>query len=219
MHYDGTDSYQCLYMGYTYKAKNTDKALEKLCKCLNILALENLIHSCLAPPSSIPLAKTFGMEFLSAIFCFVLVPCKRLEETKALAGCCFEEGAVPNDLENCETELSEGEFLAEVRLTTFQYHTNKDHEYRAYLDNEINLYLAVLPKGTELISVTKCSVLDLSQVYEVRFRNPLMKKYKRVEFEFICDLEVLEEGKVGQFKLLTDVKYIEHSNYMQPAQD
>jgi hypothetical protein len=127
-----------------------------------------------------------------------------MAEAKALVQYETPEGGYGKTVGSLEEVTPEGEFSALIRLLPSSLLGDSNPKSR--LDDEIQLYLAVLPQGTEVLDVTQCAVVDLSIPYVVRFRNPLMKDFKEVQLEFSREGVVLDD-KFEQFSLLTGVKY------------
>lgn len=203
---DESGVYARVSFGAQTKTKNISNGISVVCKVLNALAEKDLIHSCLTPPSSIALAKMPFKEFTSASFSFVLVPTDRKKEVEALTGCSFEDGSLPEPIESLDIELKEDEFFTEIRISAYNKLENKSKE--ELLQEEIQNYLNILPKGTEVVEVVPCALIALSYPYEVRFHNPLMKDYREVRLEYNREIVKMSEDKIEQFNLLRSVEYI-----------
>lgn len=204
-----TDDYVCIYLSVTVKTKNIAKGVELICNSLNTLADKDLIHSTLARPASISLAKVFGQAPTSAVYSFVLVPMSRKKESEDLAIYVKQDGEMGNSIEDLSVELNEGEFLAHISVSNILFNRKPyDSSSDSVLHNKIEQYISILPKGTELVSITKCAIMDLSISYEVRFRNLLMKDYKEVRLEYRREAVRMGDDKIESFNLLTGIEYV-----------
>ena len=202
---DKTGFNECIFLGRTVKTKNISEGIEAISKDLNLLADNELIHSCLTPPSSMVLARMPLQQNTSAVFSFVLVPSNRKTEAESLvSNSIINDGMLPEPLGSLEHDLDEGEFLAKIDISHF-YHSSVDP--KESLNNEIQAYLNILPQGTEVVEIINCAVISLSTPYEIRFRNPLMADYKQVKLNYRREAVKVGEDKIEQFNLLTDVEY------------
>lgn len=205
-HKDDTGSYTCIYLGAILRNQNLLGGLKSICNDLNSLAEKDLIHSTLAKPSSVKLARVPLQDEVSAVFSYVLVPENKMEEAQSLVTYAISEGDCGKPWGSLEQDLKEGEFLASISVSVFSsIHSERKSE--AILHEEIQNLLNILPKGTEIISITPCSVISLSIPYEVKFRNPLMNNYKEVRLEYTRECVRLDD-KIEQFSLLTGVEYV-----------
>lgn len=193
----------CQYLCVRVKSENLLEGIQAIASDINALSERGLIDQVLLRPSSVELPKTFGESQSSAVACYVLIPQLRMDEFLSLVKNNTVEGQIGNAIGSLELDLPEGEFLVHVRLSAVEYMVDKDTR----LNEEIALYLAVLPKGTELVSITECGVSQLSLGYEVRFRNPLMKQFKEVRLVQVRMAEAVDD-RIVQFNLLHHVEYI-----------
>lgn len=201
-------AYMCIYLSLYTTEEALPGAEQRLADALNRLSEADLIHSCLAPPSRIQLAIQAMHLPTLAVFSFVLVPAERKEEAENIASCAHEEGAIPETAGSTEKLLAEGEFYAVIELSHSSYvFDKKAKSTKERLDDEIDLYLNVLPKGTEVRSVTQCTIVSLSIPFEVIFYHPLMKDYKQVRLHHTRNAVALNDH-VEQFNLLDSVEYI-----------
>jgi hypothetical protein len=127
-----------------------------------------------------------------------------------------EEGEIGKPLGDINQTLKEGEFWFESSVSCFALNMIRGFENQTpemIVQEEIDILLSVLPKGTEVLEVNKCAITGLSIPFEIKLYNPLMKKYKKVELEYRRDCEHVDpldnNGQhLAQFNLLTGVKYI-----------
>ena len=199
-------TYQCLHLGVRVLKTNLEAGVKKLSEVLNDLAIQGLIHSALAPMSSIELNRGFGEKATVAVFSHVLVPLENHEELSR-DDFAVKEYGYHKTLDDIKEELADGEFLAEIRLnhTLFMMSGTTARVVEEVIDE----YLAVLPKGTKVVSTERLPMACLSVDYEVKFYNPLMKSIKRVELRHMRMAECIEEGRVEHFQLLTGVDYFD----------
>lgn len=206
--YDDGRTYPCLYLAVTCKTGNEEKGVKAIANVLNDLSAKGLIHSCLAPVSSIHLARVSLVQ-KSVVFCFVHVPESHYNDCKVLyKGVQVEEGGIGDDVEDLSPELAEGDFYAEIRISHLAALKGNDFDSYRALQNEIDVYLGILPKGTQVKSVIQLAVIDLSLPYCVIFHNPLLQKVKSVELDYVRDIAVFGE-KVEQFNLTLGVRYLD----------
>jgi hypothetical protein len=206
--YDDGRTYRCLYLAVRCKTGNEEKGVKAIAKVINDLSSRGLIHSCLAPISSVKLALT-SFQPQSAVFCFVHVPESQLDLCKVLyKGIQVEEGGVSDEIEDLRPVLEDGEFLAEVRVSSIVSLLGSRFDTYVAVQDQIDLYLAVLPKGTQVKSVVKLAVNDFSIPYCVKFFNPLMKQIKKVSFDYVRCGEIIDE-KFVQFNLYQGIRYFD----------
>ena len=207
----GRDGSPCrsIYFCVTTRKDNIEKGVELISQVINQLSADSLIESRLAPISSLGL---FGLPMqiaTAAVFCFVHVPVDKIEEIKARHNKYWvEEGGVGPCIDDIKAPLEDGEFFAEIRITTFLASKIGTIDKGALLQSRIDQFLTVLPKGTVVKSVKQCDVTDLCIPYEVKFYNPLLKQIKQVETEYVRCAEIVD-GKLEQFNLLTGIKYMD----------
>lgn len=199
-----TKSFQSIYLGVTLTDHFLELAIEALAADLNALSALGLIHSAVAPMQYVRLAKMPLSSSTIGLFSFVLVPSEKVLLCKKLCAYFNEEGDMGKPLGSLEPKLHEGEFIAEVRTTLWDGNGTTEERVQRQIDQ----YLAVLPKGTEVLQVTKCAIVDLSMTYEVKFYNPLMNRYKQVVLDHRREVAIVN-NHVEQFNLLTGVTYIE----------
>lgn len=199
-------AYMAVYLCTRVRDTSIEKAVCALAGVLNVLADKGYIHSCLANFASLPLAQMPMEHPSSVVLCFPLVPADKIGEVKEIAGKLMtEEGGCGDKMESIEKELSEGLFFAEIRIYHNSMMLSKSVEDK--LEYQIQKYLNVLPKGTEVISKKQCAIVDLSILYEVVFFNPLMKAFKEVRLQQMRHCAIVD-GNLEQFNLLTGIEYI-----------
>lgn len=199
------ECFKCIFLSAVVKTHEILVGLKAISEDLNTLSELDMIHSTLAPLSSFDLARQPGEDPTSAVFAFVLVPADRVEEAKNLTKYSTNEGEMGKTIGSVEKNLPLGDFLANVRISHMSFMFGKDS--KTILDDTIQEYLNILPKGTEVVGVEQCTIVDLSVPYEVRFRNPLMKAFKEVRLQHMRHAEVIGD-KIEQFSLLTGIEYI-----------
>lgn len=199
------ESYQCIFLTAVAKQQNVELAVQAIAADLNALAERGLIHSCLAPISSVKLALMPLQDLSLGVFAYVLVPTLRVEEARSLTQHMTEEGQIGKTIGTLEKDLPEGEFMTTIRISHMAIMQEESPD--SILNAEIKTFLNLLPKGTVVMSVTKCGALDLSLTYEVRFQNPLMKQFKEVKLIHNRHCEVVND-KLKQFNLLMGVEYV-----------
>ncbi len=201
-------TYKAVYLSCIVGNADLELGAKALSEVANKLAERGLVHSCLAPISSLQLATQPMLNLSSVVFLFPLVPSDREQEVNEIAGelKTMEGGLGPN-LTPKERVLPSGQFFAEVYVTLLApslvatHHTKEE-----VLKDAIQEYLNILPKGTEVISATQCSVYGLGIPYEVILYNPLMQDYKKVKLNY-SRAGALVDGSFKQFNLFHSVEY------------
>jgi hypothetical protein len=209
--------YRTLYLGNLTRKGNALIAVEHISSVLNELAEAGDLHSCLAPLSTMQMARMPLRAPYQAVFCFVLVPADRYEALmNKYPKCAMHEGTNAIELEDLSPELADGEFLAEVRFT--HGHTLMlGFDSEKYVKQEIDRYLAFLPKGTVVREVNDTAVMDLCITKEVKFYNPLMQRIKYVEVDFVREFASFDEPteingqthQIHQFVLIKEYRYLD----------
>jgi len=196
----------CLFLGATVAEKNLDLALQKVSRDLNKLANADLLSSCLAPLTSVKLAKMPGKQFTVAVVSYVHVPTERVNEAKNMVETEFDVGGVGATIGSLDIELGHGEFFAFVRTSVAAGLLNGGDP----VQEEIDRYLSILPKGTELVSRSQCAITDLSVTTEVIFKNPLLGNVKEVQLDYtrICCPTEDNQGLL-QGVVVTGVRYLD----------
>ncbi len=206
---DDGQFFRAVYFATRVRPENEERAVQEIAKVINDLSQRGLIHSCLAPISSLELARMTLQAPQKVVFCFVLIPDSYYEDIKIqYKKISIEEGGVGEALEDLSPRLGDGEFLAAIRVTTNYLTLESKPDTQKLLQDQIDQYLAILPKGTVVKEVTQCAVTDLSLPYEVKFYNPLMQKVKYVETEYIRDGAVID-NEFKQFNVFTGVRYFD----------
>ncbi len=203
-HKDETGAYECIYLGLKVANTHVSEGIQAICESLNALADQNLIHSCLCPVSSLALAQMSLEVPTSAVIAYVLVPSDKKKEAEEIAKYVMNDCGPTKTLGDVEVKGDEDEFFALIRLSVA---TLGDKSGKERLDDEIQQYLNVLPKGTEVVEIRQDAIMDLSVPYTVKFKNPLMKAFKEVRLEYRRHAEEVGD-KIEQFSLLQKVEYI-----------
>jgi hypothetical protein len=203
------DAFVCIYLAHRVPVGSEEVAVEMLCKAVNHLAAQGKIYATLAPMASMKLALMPLEKPSSVVLSFVLVPANELEALRKEVGCSIEEGALPDPLISCKQELAEDEFAYIMHVT---YAANLIANYpinvQERIDHQIKLILDVTPAGTELVSQTENATTGLSVPYTLIFRNPKMKKVKKIDFLAHRDVEMVD-GKLEQFNITMGIKYFD----------
>jgi hypothetical protein len=209
---EGSKTYEAIYIVRRFKASSESKAAQAVAEEVNKLASAGLIHSVLAPISSIKLARRPGEEDSIAVFCYPLVPQDRMAEVNSLVQHVpMERFGLPD--EDLSLDLPEGDFYAVVNLSPTRIALSAGEQSEDVLEEEIQRYLSVLPRGTTVVAKRACSVVSLAIPYEVIFRNPLMKDFRKVELTDSRQ-SVKVDGKIEVFDLLTKVTYVRRDGTM-----
>jgi hypothetical protein len=108
--------------------------------------------------------------------------------------------------EDAYSELKEGEFCALVRTTHALAMLLPVVSVSEHVQQEINKYLAILPEGTEQVSVERLPVTTLAVEHVVVFRNPLMQDIKRVELQWMHAGTVIDD-QFKTYNLITGINY------------
>jgi len=205
-------TYEAIYIARRFKASSESKAAQAVAEEINKLASAGLIHSVLTSISSIKLARMPGEEDSIAVFCYPLVPQDRMAEANALVRHIPPMERFGFHDEDLSLDLPEGDFYAVINLSPTRSVLAGEQPEDA-LEEEIQRYLSVLPRGTTVVAKRTCSVVDLVIPYEVIFRNPLMKDFRKVEL-MDSRQSVKVDGKIEVFDLLTKVTYVRRDGTM-----
>lgn len=205
--YDDGRCYASMYFATRVRTGDEDIAVEYLCRILNDLSQRGLIHSTLAPLSSLELARTSSVAE-SVVFCFVLIPATAHKDIESLyPKFVIKEGEVGEPLYDLSVPLSEGEFLTTIRLS-HNLLMQGSANYQERFQTELNQYLAMLPKGTRVRQVTQLAIQDLSVQFEVKFHNRLLQRVKRVELEYVREIAQFD-NRIEQFNVVTGIRYFD----------
>lgn len=206
---DGT-TFTAMYFAKRVRKDNKESAVKELALIMNELVQDGLVDSMLAPISSLELAlQSFEVPSI-AVFFFPLVPADEYDRLfNKYRNIAIVEGQMPDSADDLRQQMSDGEFLAQIRISPMHEYLNKNYDTYRALSDQIDTFLAVLPKGTQLVYVKETAINDLSLPYEVKFYNPLMKSVKYVELDHTRVAERIGDDKVEQFNLLTKVKYLD----------
>lgn len=201
--------YQAIYFSAVVKTGNEEKGIAAIAKIINDLSQHGLIHSCLAPMSSLELARTSSVA-KSVVFCFPLVPMNSVKDCEARYKEFYTlEGGVGPEYDDLTVPLAKGEFLAEVRVTHSLAMLDKidgTKSVQERIQREINKYLKFLPEGTEVVQVTELAVSDLSYPVEVKFRHPEMHDVSKVDLDYVRCVRRVENG-IEQYNRFTGITY------------
>jgi hypothetical protein len=204
---EGDTVYMCTYFAKHVPDTEADKlnTCKQLAKVINELTNNNLIHSTLAPISSMKLAETDPFQKPAiVVFTFVLVPSHKLEDIREqYTSEMVKEGEIPNKEGNFEIETKEGEFFASIRV-----YGKDEEQVSSLVESEIETYLQILPKGTQVVSKRTLAPLSLYLETEVKFFNPLLSKVKYITLNYIRDcIEI--SGEIQVFNILQSITYLD----------
>jgi hypothetical protein len=206
---DNGEAYVSVYLCAMSIVGEEEEAVKELAGAVNLLVEKGLVHSALARFSSVRLAEMPRQHPGAVVLVFPLVPAKREQEARDIAGSyLMREGEMP-DPSILDKTLPEGQFFADIRVWSLDQ-APKDE--KGYFDSDkaaqiqVEQYLKVLPEGTFLVSCHKKAITDLSVPYEVIFSNPLLPSIKEVSLQHIRHLERVR-GEVKQMNLLVGVEY------------
>ncbi|NJO48183.1 MAG: hypothetical protein HC840_00545 [Leptolyngbyaceae cyanobacterium RM2_2_4] len=206
--YDDGRFYTAIYFATRVATGDEERAVEYLARILNDLSQKGLVHSTLAPISSLELARTSSVA-QSVVFSFVLIPQECHRDVKAMyPKFSIEEGGAAEELYDLSVPLDQGEFLANIRISHVATLHGSTHNPQEMFQNELQQYLAVLPKGTRVRKITQLAITDLSVPFEVKFYNPILQRVKRVELSHVRACAVIGDH-LEQFNLLTGVRYFD----------
>jgi len=200
----------CQYHAVCVRVDKIEDGVKAISESMNELAAMGAIHSCLAPVSSIKLVQMpFEMD-KCAVFCFAHIKPEFAEVAKNVKYRTLE-GGVGENLHSFDIELPPGEFLAECRLThqLAMMAPAKSKESRIF--DQVKEFLKFLPEGTEFLGYRSTAIMDLSMPFELKFRNPLLQKVKRVELEYVREVALAKEGEnetLKQFNLVLGIRYL-----------
>jgi hypothetical protein len=204
--YDDGRFYKAIYFATRVRKGDEELGAEYLARIMNDLSQRGLIHSTLAPISSLNLAQT-TLTLQSVVFAFVLIPQESHKEIQAFyPKFVVQEGDVGHELYDLSPILSEGEFLTTIRFQAHLYF-NQPKDIRSLLQEELNRFISILPKGTRVRSITQLAITDLSVGFEVKFHNELLQEVKRVEFDYKRAVAKVGDG-LKQFNVITGITYI-----------
>lgn len=207
-HDDGT-YYTAIYFATRVRTGDEETAVQYLARVLNDLSQKGLVHSTLAPLSSLQLAIISEVP-QSVVFSFVLVPHESHADIKAMyPKFSIEEGGCGEALYDLSTPKGEGEFTANIRIShTLGLSNHNGKTSQDYFQQELQEYLAVLPKGTRVRKITQLAVMDLSVQFEVKFYNALLQRVKRVELSHVREIARIGDS-IEQFNLLVGIRYFD----------
>lgn len=187
------------------KKENVENAVKELCDIANDLAEKDLIVSCLAPISSIDLARRPKEAPSVVVIFYPMVPVTNLEEIEKMRFN-VKEGKLGETLGDLDPDLAPGEFLVEFQIFPYGI-INDSVTINSMIFEAIESFLNCFPKGTKFIDFEECAVETLAIPYELKFYNPLMKSFKFVEFECVRHAELVN-GNVIQSNLLVGITYV-----------
>lgn len=198
--------YPCVFFAIRTKLSNIEHAVQKISNILNELAKQDLIYSTLIPVSSVALARLPMQIQTFIVLAYVHAPADRIEEiNNKYKNNIVPEGAMPEFNEDLSIELQDGEFLNVFKISHALGELTDPQEL---LENYIQTCLKILPSGTEVREVVKCTDNDLSIPYEIKFYNPKMKRVNNfnILYRRVCEMV---DGKIEQFTVMTGIEYFD----------
>ncbi len=199
--------YTALYLAVQVRNGNEDKGVRVISDVINELSKDGFIHSCLSPISSLALVRMPLVTQSSVVFSFVLVPGGENDRLmKKYKEVSVEEGELGKPIEDLSPKLEEGEFLAEVTVTQILGMVGGPGKVKELIQQEIDQYLAILPKGTVVREVVDCAVTGLFIPAEVKFYNPIMSDIKQVNLDWVRHGAMIDE-KYKECNLITGIRY------------
>lgn len=198
----------CQYFTCVVRKDKVEEGVKAISESINQLAEMGAIHSCLAQVSSVDLAQLMFQHPTTAVICYVHIKSEFADVAKNVRYN-TPEGGIGEALHSLDIELPPGEFFAECRLShqLAMMHPPKSNESRVF--DIVRDYLKYLPEGTEFLGYRQTAIMDLSMPYELKFRNPLLQRVKRVELDYVRDVAFQKEGEsLKQFNLVTGIRYM-----------
>lgn len=209
--YDDGRCYVPAYFSVVVKTGNEELGVKEIAKILNSLSQEGLIHSSLAPMSSLQLALTSSVP-KSVVFAFPHVPENVLKDIQVKYKEYFTlEGGIGPDLEDTSVPLADGEFIANIRIQAWSVMSSNVSDKNEILELEIQEYLKYLPEGTEVVKKTELAISSLSYEFEVIFRHPEMYDISKIDLNYVRCVRPLEEGKLEQYNRFIGLRYFDRS--------
>ena len=200
-HHCESEGLTAIYLGVTVRTDNIEGGIKNICDGINILSRKNLIYHTHQDPSSIRLGTKPNEVPSSTIACIVLIPTDQVERVKTLLGnIVVNEGVYPPVIDDLELVRPEGQFSLTINVSLLLSESNT-------IEDTIKQCLAILPLGTEVVSIVECSISILSLPYVVTFFNPLMKDFKEIRLNHTRHATVVND-KLEQFSLFTGIEYI-----------
>lgn len=197
-----------IYLGVEVRSDRIEEGAKIIAEQLNLLAAGGYIHSCLAPLSSLELAKRPGRHFTSIVFAYVHCAEENLELAKSLCqNSCEMTDTEPKEAHSMKIDLPDGEFFAFERVT-IAGNMIEGFDGKKMIDTLIEMYMAILPKGTELVSSDACAIDSLCVPYELRFRSPVLDKVKEVKLDYVRATG-MNSGKLEQGAVLLGIQYLD----------
>lgn len=209
------ETYICQYLAKLCKIDDIPFGVRDLALIVNKLVERNLVYKTLTPIQSIKLASMPKHHDPAAVTCFVLSPVSRLEEFKAISSDVWQdENGFPCMPKGADLykELPPGQFyaanVAQTLCSTLIHEFGR--EPGAFLERTLAEYLAVLPKGTTVVSTRVCDIVSISKPYEIIFYNENLPSIKEVELHYYRHAELIGgpvDGRIKQTNLLSHVTY------------
>lgn len=199
--------YSCIYLSTRVIQGDEERACEYLAKVLNNLSQRGMIHSTLAPISSIKLAPQ-SLTLQSAVFCFVLIPQESHKEVQNLyPEFVQQEGEIGRELYDLSPILSPGEFTTIIRTSVFSMSGSVKDSHSIFKE-ELDQYIAMLPKGTRVRTVRQLAITGLSLDYQVKFYNEVLPNVKKVEIQYMRACTPIRE-RLETFNVITGMNYFD----------
>jgi hypothetical protein len=195
----------CHFFACQVRKDKVEEGVKAIAETVNELAEAGAIHSCLSPISALDLAVMMFKHPTAAVLCYVHIKPEFVEMARSMRLHTLEGGIGP-ELHSLDIDLEPGEFLADCYLTHQLAMMSPQKSNEAKIYDRVNEYLKYLPAGTEFVGYRSCGIIDLSSPYELKFRNKLLPRVKRVSLDYVR--EVCPEGnKLHQFNLFLGIRY------------
>lgn len=211
---DDTGTYICIYLTAHTKTENIEKAVEKICKGINVLSEKGLIHSTLSAPQSIELGTMPNQHPSSVAYSFVLVPVDQKALAESLSECACEEGTITSCMDDLKIPQPDGVAIHNYALGIQSTMFNKTKE--ELIQERIDLLTTTLPKGTRYLGHEFGNPTDLSIPVTMKFEHPSFSGHHRIDGA-ITTIEVdevriawveKEPEKVVQGNLFIGIRYL-----------
>ena len=219
---NGTEFIECLrkvavaqYFCCRVRKDKVEEGVKAISEVINELAEMGAIYSCLAPVSSLDLAILPYQHPICAVFCFVHIKPEFMEQAQKMKHRVLE-GGIGESLHDIDIELPPGEFFAECHLTHRLVATHPVKSNEARVLDIVGEFLKFLPVGTEFVEYRPTTIIGLSVPYELKFRNPLLQRVKRVELDYVREIAIMrnsEKESIKEFDLLIGVRYLGIKKY------
>lgn len=198
---------ECLFLGVHVRTDKVEEGVKAIAEQINLISAAGLGHSVLAPILSVPLVKLSGKHYTCAVVAYVHVPAEKAEDVRKMCKHLMNADDLGQALHSLDIELPEGEFFAFERIS-IAANMIEGADHGEALKGLIDMYLGVLPKGTELVSAERCGITDLSIPVELRFKSPILDRVKEVRLQWVRGCGT-NSGELKQANILLGIQYID----------